>query len=175
LCLFLRLPVVSRGTDFVKGRRYYRFEKRSAELSWRQVGLLTQSLQRHLSMRACVRAYLHVVCVCVYMCMYVCARTCIYVYICMCIFIGIRMHVYTCVYVSSCMFVHRLSLSSRSSACLNGVIDAHVYSCGLVCVCICVYVYVYVHFFCSECCVHFRIGVLGTSACAVVCIIQMIL
>jgi len=43
--------------------------------------------------------------------------------------------------------------------------DVHVCSCAYVSVCIRVYVYVYVHF-CSEYCVHFGTGVLGTSACA---------
>jgi len=76
--------------------------------SWLQVGLLAQSLPRCRSRRACVRAYVHVVCVCVYMCMYVNVQTCTYVYICMCIRICIRVHVYTCVYVCACIFVHRL-------------------------------------------------------------------
>jgi len=40
-----------------------------------------------------------------------------------------------------------VSLSSCSSACLDSVIDAHVHSCGYVCVCTYVYVYMYVHFF----------------------------
>jgi hypothetical protein len=72
------LPVVSRRMDLVERRRHYHFERRSAELLWRQVGLLTQLLQRRRSRRACVRAYVHVVCVCVYMCMYVCVWACIY-------------------------------------------------------------------------------------------------
>jgi len=37
----------------------------------------------------------------------------------------------------------------------------------------CVCIYIYVHFFCSECCVHFGPGVLGTSACADVYVIQV--
>ena len=44
-----------------------------------------------------------------------------------------------------------MSLSSRSSARLGGVVNAHVYSCAYVCVCIihciCVFVYIYVLFF----------------------------
>jgi len=107
--IVLRLPVVSGRADFVDRRRHYHFETRSAELSWRQIRLLTQSLQRRRSRRACVCAYVHVVCVCVYVCMYVCVWTCMYVNICKCICIGICMHVYTCgVYVCVGMFVHRL-------------------------------------------------------------------
>jgi len=111
LCLSLHLPVVSRETDLVEGKRHYFFEKRSVELSWCQIGLLTQSLQRRHSRRACVRAYVHVVCVCVYMCMYVGVQTCKYVYICICIFMDKRMHVYACVHLCSCTFVHRFWVS----------------------------------------------------------------
>jgi len=39
-----------------------------------------------------------------------------------------------------------------------------------MCVCICISAFI-----CSECCVHFRTGVLSTSACAVVCVVQMFL
>ena len=39
-------------------------------------------------------------------------------------------------------------------------------------ICVCMYICA---FFCGECCVHFRTGVLSTSACAVVCFIQMFL
>jgi len=52
-------------------------------------------------------------------------------------------------------------------------VDAHACLCAYVCVCICVYVYICVYFFCSECCVHFGTGVLGTSACADVYVIQV--
>ena len=109
--IVLRLPVVSRRTDLVEGRRHYHFKRRSAELSWSQVGLLTQSLQRCRSRFACMRAYVNFVCVCVCVCMYVCVWTCIYVYICMWICIGTRMHVNTCVCVCICMFVHRFWVS----------------------------------------------------------------
>jgi len=47
-----------------------------------------------------------------------------------------------------------------------------------LCICmrmhICVGIYICAFFF-SECCVHFGTGVLGTSACAAVCVIQMFL
>jgi len=39
-------------------------------------------------------------------------------------------------------------------------------------ICVCIYVCA---FFCGECCMHFRTGVLSTSACATVCLIQMLL
>ena len=55
---------------------------------------------------------------------------------------------------------------------VDGVMHANVFSCAYVCVCVCVWVYVYVHFFCSECYMHF-IGVLGSSACAGVYVIQV--
>jgi len=45
--------------------------KRHAELPASHQ-LLAQSLQRCHSRRACVCAYVHVLCVCVYVCMYVC-------------------------------------------------------------------------------------------------------
>jgi len=62
-------------------------------------GSLARSLLRRRSRRACVRLYVHFVCMCVYMCMCVCVRTCIYVYICMCVCICTSMHLYTCVCV----------------------------------------------------------------------------
>ena len=86
-------------------------------------------------------------------------RVCINVYVCVCtnMHICIYLHVYmyrykhACIYMCICMYMHVyayiLSLSSCSSACLDGVIDAHVYSCGCVCVCICVCVYIYEHIF----------------------------
>ena len=70
--------------------------------------LLSQSLWRLHSRRACVRAYVHVVCVCMYVCMYVCVQTCMYVCIFMCMCKCICMHVYTCVYVCVCILVYRL-------------------------------------------------------------------
>jgi len=39
--------------------------------------LLARSLPRHCSRLACMRSYVHFVCVCVYMCMCACVRTCI--------------------------------------------------------------------------------------------------
>ena len=50
--------------------------------------------------------------------------------------------------------------------------------CILVNMCAYAYAHMYIYicaFFCSECCVLFRTGVLSTNACAVVCVIQMFL
>jgi len=54
------------------------------------------------SRRACVRSYVHFVCVCIYMCMCVCVLTCIFVYICMCVCICTFM----CLYMCMCMCMH---------------------------------------------------------------------
>jgi len=53
VAVVLHWPVVSRRTDLVEWRRHYHFEITSAELSWRQVGLLTQAMQHRRSRRAC--------------------------------------------------------------------------------------------------------------------------
>ena len=87
-------------------------------------------------------------------------RVCINVYVCVCtnMHICIYLHVYmyrykhACIYMCICMYMHVyayiLSLSSCSSACLDGVIDAHVY---FLCICMrlhmCVYIYIYAFFF----------------------------
>ena len=89
------------------------------------------------SRRACVRSYVHFVCVCVYMCMCVCVRSCIYVCICMCVCICTTMRLYTCVCVCVCVFVHRLWVSVSVLQRVNSVMHARVCSCAYVCVCIC--------------------------------------
>ena len=166
----LRWPVVARRTDLVERH----FEMRSAELSWRQVGLLTQSLQHRRSRRACVRAYVHAVHVSVYMCMYVCVRTCIYVYRCLCTCIIWRMYVNTCVYVCVCILVHRLWLSVAvlwrvwAVAWMHMCIRAHMYACAYVCL----YTYMCIFFAMSVAC---TLGAQDTSACAAVYVIQMYL
>jgi len=106
--------------------------------SWRQVGIPVQSLPRRRFRRACVRAYIHFVCVCVYMCMCACVRTCIYIYMCMCVCICIFMRLYTRVCVCVYIFVHRLWVSVSVLQRVDGVMHAHVCSCAYVCVCICV-------------------------------------
>ena len=84
--IVLRLPFVLRRTDLVEGRRRYHFERRSAELSWRQVGLLTQSLQRCCpGVLASVHMYM------VYVCAYMC--------VCMCLYENAYMYIVACVYV----------------------------------------------------------------------------
>ena len=109
--------------------------------------LLTRSLQRRRSRRACVRSYVHFVCVCVYMCMCVRVRTCIYVYICMCVCICTPMRLHTCVCVCVCIFVHRLWVLVSVLQRVDCVMHAHVFSCAYACVYVCVWVYIYVHFF----------------------------
>jgi hypothetical protein len=68
----------------------------------------------------------------------------------MCKYACVFEYTYVCMYIQVHMYVYAylcIDLISRSSACLDGVIDAHVHSCGYVCVCICVYVYIHVNFF----------------------------
>jgi len=107
----LYLPVVSRergkGTEGDIPPDCCSHEKKKCGASWRQVRLPTQSLPRCRSKRACVRAYVLVVCVCVYMCTYLFVWTCIcvymyacvhvYVYVCMCI--HVYMYVYAYLYI----------------------------------------------------------------------------
>ena len=111
--------------------------KRSARLSWSE-RLLARSLPRRRSRRACVRSYIHFVCVCVLMCTCVCVRTCIYVYICMCVCICTSMHLYTCARVGVCIFVHSLWVLVSVFQLVDGVMHAHVFLCAYACVYICV-------------------------------------
>jgi len=96
------------------------------------------ALPRRRSRRACVRSYVHFVCVCVNMCMCVCVRTCMYVYICMCVCICTSMRLYTCVCVCVCIFVYRLWVSVSVFQRMYGVMHAHVFSCAYMCVYVCV-------------------------------------
>jgi len=103
------------------------------------------------------------------MCTCVCVRTCIYVRICMCVCICICMRLYTCVCVWICIFVHRLWVSVSVLRRVDGVMHAHVYSWRMhMCV-----IYIYMCIFCSECCMHFETGVLGTSAWSGVYVTQV--
>jgi len=54
--------------------------------------------------------------------------------------------------------------------------DVHACSCAYVHVCTMYVCVMHIHmciFFCCECCVHFGTGVLGTSACAGIYVIQV--
>ena len=77
-CVCSALTCHFSWNNLLEPRKHYHFQRRSAELSWCQVRLLTQSLQRCSSRCACVHAYVHVVCVCIYV--YVCV--CSNMYIC---------------------------------------------------------------------------------------------
>ena len=74
--------------------------ERDVQGSLRLHQLLARLLPRRRSRRACVRAYVHFVCVCVQMCM------------CVCVWLGIsasacgRCHASTCVFVCICMHMH---------------------------------------------------------------------
>ena len=105
-------------------------------------------------------------------CMYVCIRACMYVCACACVYILV------CIYIRVYTYVYAYLCILRESWCqclcvLGGVINARVCSCVYVCVCMCVCVYMFLHFFCSECCVHFGTGVLGTNAWAGVYVTQV--
>jgi len=87
---------------------------------------------------------------------------------------SMHMHVYTCVYVCVCILVHRLWVSVAVLQRGPSWAESWMHMCtnAQVCVCICVFVYI-CSFFCNECCMNFGTGVLGTSACAGVYVIQM--
>ena len=75
-----------------------------------------------------------------------------------------------------CMHICALIVSLSSDALACGAVSlmcmrvcVHMYAYAYVFMCI----YIDVHFFCSERCVHFWTGVLGTIACADVYIIQV--
>jgi len=88
-------------------------DREKGEASWRQVGL--ESLPRRRFRRACVRAYIHFVCVCVHMCTCVCVQTCIYIFMCVCVCICICMRLCTCVCAYVCIFLHRLWVSMQTT------------------------------------------------------------
>jgi len=92
-------------------------------------------------------------CLCTYICTcWMCV--CIYVYVCVCtnmhVCIYPSLHVYMYRYTHACIYMYvyaclciDLSPSSHSSACLDSVIDAHVYFLCIclrmhMCVCICI-------------------------------------
>ena len=116
--------------------------------------------------------------------MYMYLHACVYVHVYVCMYINVYMYVYACTHKKKChekpiftnlkkkIRAHRAS-SKTTTQFSYEVIKAT--SIKYVCVCIYVYVHIYVHFFGSECCVHFRTAVLSTSACAVICVIQMFL
>ena len=93
---------------------------------------------------------------------------CVYPYIYTCRYIHVYMYVYTCLCID---FESQYPFSRVFEQC-------HRCTCVFSCICmhmhICVFIYICA-FFCSECCVHCRTGVLGTSACATVCVIQKFL
>jgi len=106
-----------RRTNLVEGRRHYHFERRSAELSWRQVGLLTQLLQycrsscwaSHavaavLSFQACLRACICTYCMCVCICVYVCV--CMNMHICIYLHVYMYRYTHASIYLCICMCMH---------------------------------------------------------------------
>ena len=66
--------------------------KRSALLLGPQ-RLLARSLPRRRSRRACVRSYIHFVCVCIYVYVCMCADMYIYIYMCMCVCMMCKMFI----------------------------------------------------------------------------------
>jgi len=91
----------------------------------------------------------------------------------------VRIFVYACVCMNMhiCIYLH-LYINGYTPACICVFEQCHRCACIFLCICMrmhmCVCMYVCA-FFCSGCCVHFRTGVLGTSAYAAVCVIQMFL
>jgi len=109
--------------------------------------LLARSLPCRRSRRACVRSYVHFVCVCVYMRMCVCVRTCICVCICMCVCICTYMrfndtHVYVYVYAYLCIdcgsWYQCFSVWTVSCMCVCFRVHmyAYTYVCGYIYLCI---------------------------------------
>jgi len=70
-----------------------------------------------------------------------------------------------------CAYVH-VVCGVVSSMCMR--VCVHVYAYGILCIRVYVTAYIYVHFFCMECCAHFGTVFLGTSACADVYVIQVL-
>jgi len=131
--------------------------------------LLTLSLWRCRSRRACVRAYIHPharVCgrVCIHMCRRVYVRVHAYARAPVHAYMRTRMHVHACARVCTDVgsWWRRHSMSS-------GVLGA----CTHPCACARVYAWVRMCTTCSECGMHFGIGVLGTSAWAGVYVTQV--
>ena len=80
---------------------------------------------------------------------------------CVCICTSMRLH--TCVCVCVYIFVHRLWVSVS----VLQRVDSVMHACVFVYICMRMHMGVGIYicaFFCSECCMHFGTGVLGTSA-----------
>ena len=99
--------------------------------------LLTRSLPRHRSRRACVRAYEHFVCVCVNMCMCVCVRTCIYACICVYVYVYVCIYTHVYMYVYACLCIDCGSqyqcLSVWTVSCMRMCVRVHMYAYAYVC------------------------------------------
>ena len=107
-------------------------------------------------------------------CMRMCVRAHMYAYVYVC------RYVYVCIFCSACCTHFGTGVLNTSAWAGVHVTQVCFYTNVHICehtrYRLCAYVYIYIcAFFCSKCCVFFRTGVLGTSACAAVCVIQMFL
>jgi len=135
--------------------------------------LLTLSLWRCRSRRACVRAcvYPHA-CVCGRVCIHMRRRAYVHVhaYARAPVYRGVHAHAYACACMCARMRGWRFLMAAprRVGWCLGRAYAP---------MCMCMHVHAYMHgrmcTACSECCMHFGTGVLGTSAWASVYVTQV--
>jgi len=101
--------------------------------SFRRLHQFARSFLRCCSRRACVLAYLHVVCVCIYV--YVCVCSNMYMFcVCVCVYIYVYMCVCVYIYVYEYFCIDYYESQERYFGVLTSVMDAHVCSCAYVCV-----------------------------------------
>jgi len=120
---------------------------------------------------ASVHTYILYVCMYICVCVYVCGHVCMYIYA--------RMYVYIYVCVYTHVFVYMYAFLEIDCGSQYQCFSVWTVSCMCMCVRVNMYAYalcvgIYIcAFFCSECCMPFRTGVLGTSAWAGVYVIQV--
>jgi len=95
--------------------------------------LLARSLPRCHSRRACVRAYVHFVCVCVYMCMCVCVRRYMYIYACVYVYVYVCVYIHVYVYVYAYLYIDCESQYLSTVSCMCMCVRVHMYAYAYVC------------------------------------------
>jgi len=81
---------------------WLRRTKETCKASCVCIGSSRVSLPRRRSRRACVRSYVHFVCVCVHMCMCADMYICIYMHVCMYLYIYAFIHMCMCMCMHTC-------------------------------------------------------------------------
>jgi len=123
---------------------------------------------------ACVHMYILYVCVYICICVYVCGH--VYIYVCACVYVYVYVCVYTHVYVYVYVYLcidcgsQYQCFSVWTVSCMRMCIRVYMLLCLRMHMCVGIYICA---FFCSERCIHFGTGVLGTSARAGVYVTQV--